>query len=72
MLTRNVPSPKQYYRHFKGGTYEVLHIGYSTDDGQQMVIYQSGSCYVWVRPVKEFLEILPDGTPRFVFVGEKF
>ncbi len=46
------------YRHFKGGEYEVLTIGYSSETGEEMVVYQAlyGDKKIWVRPARMWNE----------------
>lgn len=61
------------YRHYKGGSYLVLHVGKMEEDATPVVIYKSYSTWsdeVWVRPLSSWgQEVLwLDGTrkPRFV------
>jgi hypothetical protein len=59
------------YKHYKtGNNYKVLNIGRCSETLELMVIYQE--CYgfgaIWIRPLKMFIEILPDGIPRFKFI----
>ena len=59
------------YKHYKtDNNYKVLDIGRDTETLEVMVIYQE--CYgfgdIWIRPLKMFMEILPDGIPRFGFI----
>jgi len=44
------------YKHFKGNVYKVLHIGYSSEnDNEMLVIYQSNhDGKIWVRPYDNF------------------
>lgn len=46
------------YRHFKGGEYEVLGVGWMSEDaGLEMVVYRSlDNGNLWIRPVAMFLE----------------
>jgi hypothetical protein len=58
------------YKHFKGGTYQVLGVGrLSEDREQEMVIYRSDETgFIWLRPLAMFLENVDrDGYsgPRF-------
>lgn len=62
------------YRHFKGNTYKVLHIGYSCDDLRKLVIYQDieDDKKVWVRNYDEFNSYVdknkyPDVTQEYRF-----
>lgn len=63
------------YRHFKGGEYQVLGVGfYSEDPKQKMVIYKSfATGQLWVRPIEIFLEqVEKDGCkgPRFKLIDQ--
>ena len=44
------------YKHFKGKLYKVLHIGYSADTLEKLVIYQAmyDDNKIWVRNYDEF------------------
>ena len=48
----------QYYRHFKGNIYRVLHIAKHSETLEDMVIYQAmyGERGIWVRPLAMFEE----------------
>ena len=55
---------KQYYRHFKGNIYRILHIAKHSETLEDMVVYQAmyGEKGVWVRPKTMFdEEIVRDG-----------
>ncbi len=62
----------QSYRHYKGGTYTLLHIGrFSEDRDVDAAVYVSHQTrQIWVRPLSMFAEYVtwPDGSirPRFV------
>lgn len=45
------------YRHFKGGEYIVVEIGYDTEiDGRKLVVYKSlYDSKVWIRPYEMFI-----------------
>lgn len=69
VLKDNLPQSGAVYKHFKGGLYQILHIGYSAEDVSLQVIYQcENSKEVWVRPLTEFLDILEDGRQRFTAI----
>ena len=54
----------EYYRHFKGNVYRVLHIAKHSETLEDMVVYQAmyGERGVWVRPKSMFNdEIVRDG-----------
>lgn len=42
------------YRHFKGGIYQLLHIGEHSETKEKMVVYKSISNKVYVRPYDMF------------------
>ena len=48
----------QYYRHFKGNIYRVLHIAKHSETLEDMVVYQAmyGERGIWVRPLSMFEE----------------
>lgn len=53
------------YRHFKGGYYIVHSLAHIEQTGEEVVVYQSlQDGEVWIRPVSEFLEPVPDGKPN--------
>ena len=49
---------EQYYRHFKGNVYRVLHIAKHSETLEEMVVYQAmyGERSIWVRPKSMFEE----------------
>ncbi len=48
----------EYYRHFKGNIYRVLHIAKHSETLEDMVVYQAmyGERGIWVRPLAMFEE----------------
>ncbi len=50
----------EYYRHFKGNVYRVLHIAKHSETLEEMVVYQAmyGERGVWVRPMAMFEEVI--------------
>ena len=48
----------QYYKHFKGNIYRVLHIAKHSETLEDMVVYQAmyGERGIWVRPLAMFEE----------------
>jgi hypothetical protein len=48
----------EYYRHFKGNIYRVLHIAKHSETLEDMVVYQAmyGERGIWVRPLSMFEE----------------
>jgi hypothetical protein len=51
---------KQYYRHFKGNIYKVLHIAKHSETLEDIVVYQAmyGEKGIWVRPKSMFEEVI--------------
>jgi len=66
-MTNYLPLPGEQYRHYKGGTYEIISLGKHTETDEVVVIYRSlnfGSFHV--RPLIIFNSSLDVGTePRF-------
>ena len=50
----------EYYRHFKGNVYRVLHIAKHSETLEEMVVYQAmyGERGIWVRPKSMFNEMI--------------
>lgn len=64
----------QIYKHFKGGIYELLHIGTDSEDvNRKLVIYRSlENGNIWVRPLDEFFsDVTRSGITmkRFTLIG---
>ena len=57
----------QYYRHFKGNIYCVLHIAKHSETLEDMVVYQAmyGERGIWVRPLAMFEEEIERGGKTF-------
>ena len=51
---------EQYYRHFKGKIYKVLHIAKHSETLEDIVVYQAmyGEKGIWVRPKSMFEEVI--------------
>ena len=51
---------EEYYRHFKGNVYRILHIAKHSETLEEMVVYQAmyGERGVWVRPKSMFDEVI--------------
>ena len=51
---------EQYYRHFRGNIYRVLHIAKHSETLEDMVVYQAmyGEKGIWVRPQTMFEEVI--------------
>jgi hypothetical protein len=64
------PLPNQIYKHYKGGTYQVITLSTHTETGEILVIYKSlnfGSNYA--RPIQPWLELTDDGKKRFELIS---
>ncbi|MEQ1536491.1 MAG: DUF1653 domain-containing protein [Burkholderiaceae bacterium] len=65
-----------FYRHYKGGEYEVVGTVRHSEDLQPMTLYRAlyGEQGLWVRPAAMFNEtVVINGVlqPRFTYLGEK-
>ena len=51
---------EQYYRHFKGNIYKVLHVAKHSETLEDYVVYQAmyGEHGIWVRPKAMFEETI--------------
>lgn len=65
--TATSPAPGPY-RHYKGGTYDVVATATHTETGDRLVIYRSGGGCWWARPADHFTSPV-DGQPRFTPAG---
>lgn len=66
---------KLYFKHFKGGKYELVAIGRNSETMEKMVVYRAlyGNQDVWVRPYDMFFgDVLVDGEikKRFEEISE--
>ncbi len=69
---------KGFYKHYKGGVYNVLGIAMHTETLEKLVLYEhknyTNKDGYWVRPLKMFTEmvLLDDGkkVKRFKYVGK--
>jgi hypothetical protein len=64
------PLPNQIYKHYKGGTYQVITLSTHTETGEILVIYKSlnfGSHYA--RPIQSWLELTDEGKKRFELIS---
>ena len=59
-MVRQLNMTGQYYRHFKGKMYRVLHIAKHSETLEEMVVYQAmyGEHGIWVRPKSMFEEVI--------------
>ncbi|MGE4466768.1 DUF1653 domain-containing protein, partial [Sphaerochaeta sp.] len=65
---------KGWYRHFKGGLYQVVDTVIESESLSTMVLYRpKDSGYLWVRPYQMFIsEVTREGEThkRFTYIGE--
>jgi hypothetical protein len=69
-----ITTPTGFYRHYKGGLYEVVGTVRHSEDLSPMTLYRAlyGEHGLWVRPAAMFNEtVMIDGVtqPRFTFLG---
>jgi len=65
------PLPGQVYKHYKGGTYEIISMAVHTETQERLVVYKSlnfGSVYV--RPYEIWNSESEDGEKRFTLIDE--
>ncbi len=59
-----------WYRHYRGGRYEVIGLGRHSETLEEVVVYRrEGAEEFWVRPVSNWLEDVEfegQAVPRFV------
>ena len=74
MTDHTFPKPG-FYRHYKGGEYQVVDVARHSETEEWLVVYRP--CYgergLWVRPLAMFTEdVIVDGvaTPRFAYLGD--
>ena len=58
---------EEYYRHFKGNIYRILHIAKHSETLEDIVVYQAmyGERGIWVRPKAMFEEVIERDGKRF-------
>lgn len=69
-MKMDYPLPNQKYKHYKGGTYEVISLATHTETNEVMVIYKSlnfGSVYV--RPYQDWTQKTKEGDTRFTLIS---
>ena len=66
------PLPGQRYKHYKGGTYEIISMATHSETDEKLVVYKSinfGSVYV--RPLEIWNDIVSENTKRFELIDGK-
>lgn len=66
------PLPNQRYKHYKGGTYEVISMATHSETGEKLVVYKSlnfGSVYV--RPYEIWNDLISENVKRFELIDGK-
>ena len=58
-------APDVMVRHYKGGIYQIILIAKSSENKEEMVVYESEGGTTWVRPMTEFTGRVDSKTPRF-------
>lgn len=64
------PLPGEIYKHYKGGTYEIISMATHTETSEKFVVYKSinfGSVYI--RPYDIWNSPSEDGQKRFQLNG---
>ena len=67
----NYPIRGQRYKHYKGGTYEVVSMATHSETDEKLVVYKSlnfGSVYV--RPYNIWNDVSESGQKRFEVINE--
>jgi hypothetical protein len=72
-----ITTPLGFYRHYKGGEYEVVGTVRHSEDLQPMTLYRAlyGERGLWVRPAAMFNEtVVIEGVsqPRFKYLGDTY
>ena len=53
---RKLPAKDEVWKHYKGGTYVIVGIGFTTSKvPTAVVVYQGGNGTIWCRPLDEFM-----------------
>lgn len=61
-----------FYRHFKGGIYEVIGVASNTDSVTPMVVYKDiQEKKLWVRALSSWSKPTDDGEPRYRFLFDR-
>ncbi len=57
-MVRNIPTPQQIYRHFKGNLYQIVTLAEHSESGEMLVVYQAmyDEFKVYARPLSVFME----------------
>lgn len=62
----NLPLPNQIYKHYKGGTYQIISLSTHTETNEILVIYKSLNFgTVYARPLDSWIGVTNEGDIRF-------
>lgn len=65
------PLPGEIYKHYKGGTYEVISMTTHTETNEVLVVYKSINFgTVYARPIKSWNDPTPEYKKRFILIDE--
>ena len=72
MDKRDIPSPGEFYRHFKGNMYQIIAIATDTESREKLVIYQAlyGDYGIYARTLSMFLS--PVDRSKYPLVTSKW
>lgn len=59
-----------YYRHYKGGIYQVIGVAKNSENLEEKVVYRGVDGQLWERSIAMWSEIV-NGVPRFQFFCDK-
>jgi hypothetical protein len=61
----NKPKRGEFYKHYKGDTYQIIGDAFHTEDAEVLILYKSvNGKTVYARPYDIFVGSI-DGNPRF-------
>jgi hypothetical protein len=49
----------EFFQHYKGGVYEIVTLAANESDGKTMVVYKNWDDETFVRPLEEFVAVMP-------------
>lgn len=59
-----------YYRHYKGGVYQVIGVAKNSENLEEKVVYRAVDGQLWERPLSMWNEEV-NGIPRFKYYTDK-